>query len=396
MTPPRALATPIGRSARLVRAASAAVVVAGLLVGGVSAADPADAAATPYMTYEGASVNSANVPATTVEIGTRTGVKFDRGTYYVNGVERGDLGDVTFAESSGYYTGTGTVDLTGFIGSVKVVAKIYSGKYMVQSITKYLRAVPVVTSGIPEGFPTAATTGVPAGTKLTPSTDLAIWEAGAVLDGLDIQGCLSVNAPNVVVRNSRISCDDPTLRAVSLTGAPGFVMEDSEIVSDGSAEVAIGWSGYTLRRVDIHGAQDGPRLGSDVTIVDSYIHDLVRDPDVHTDAMQSTSGTNILVRHNTLDPRQQGSEDYLNSAVQLGTETGSQKLADALFEGNFFNGGAYSVNVSCTANVEDVTFRKNRYGHGNRYGAAISIPGVTFTDERWVDTGNEVKVAAAC
>lgn len=216
-----------------------------------------------------------------------------------------------------------------------------------------------------------------------------------MLDGLDVQGCLTVHVPGVTVRNSRITCQDATLRAVALTDAPGFVMEDSEIVSDGSAEVAIGWSGYTLRRVEVRGTQDGPRLGDDVTITDSYVHDLVRDPAVHTDALQSTSGARILVRHNTLDPRVQGSEDFLNSAVQLGTETGAKRLESVRFEQNFFNGGSYSVNVSCAANVQDVVFADNQFGHGNRYGAATAPAGVTFTGNRWFDTQHEIAVAPA-
>ena len=395
MIPPRALAVPLPRnSSRLARIAGA-VAAAALAVGGVSAAAPAQAAVSPYMTYEGTSLNSANVPAVPgVDVTTLTGVKFDRGTYFVDDVQSGTIGNV--ALTGNYYAGDGEIDLTGKFGSVKLVAKLYSGKYMVQSVTKYLRAVPVVTTQIPAGFPTAATTGVPAGTTLTPSTDLDVWEAGAVLDGLDVQGCLTVHAPGVVVRNSRITCRDATLRAVSLVDAPGFVMEDSEIVSDGSAEVAIGWSGYTLRRVDVHGTQDGPRLGNDVTVVDSYVHDLVRSEAVHTDGLQSTSGTNIVVRHNTVDPRRAGSDDFLNAAVQLGTETGSQRLENVLFEDNFFNGGTYSVNVKCSANVQGVVFRGNRYGHGNRYGAAVAVPAVTFTEDRWADTGNLIRPAAAC
>jgi hypothetical protein len=400
VTPPRALATPHHRtttrtSSRFARVLAGVVAVAALAAGGVSTAVPAQALVNPYMTYEGTSVNSANVPATTVDISTLTGVKFDRGTYYVNDVvQAGSIGGVALAGS--YYTGGGEVDLTGLYGSVKVVAKLYSGKYMVQSVTKYLRAVPIVTNTIPVGFPTAATTGVPDGVTLTPSTALDVWTPGAVLDGLDVQGCLSVHVPDVTVRNSRITCTDETLRAVSLTDAPGFVMEDSEIVSDGSAQVAIGWGGYTLRRVEIRGTQDGPRLGDDVSISDSYVHGLVRHDGVHTDAMQSTSGSDIVVRHNTLDPRQADSDDFLNSAVQLGTETGLHRLENALFEGNFFNGGSYSVNVSCSANVTNVVFQGNSYGHGNRYGAAIAVPGVTFTQDRWVDTGNLIKVAPAC
>lgn len=395
MNPPRTLARRPARASRLARLLAGPLAAATVAVTAVGVAAPADAAFAPYMTYLDASVNSARVPATLVDVDTVTNVKFDRGTYYVNDVQNGALGSVV--NSGGVYTGAGELDLTGHLGTVKVVAKLYSGKYMVQSVTKYLRAVPLDTTSIPAGFPTSDTTGVPDGVTLRPSTDLDVWEPGAVLDGLDVQGCLTVHVPGVTVRNSRITCQDPTLRAVALVDAPGFVMEDSEIVSDGSAEVAIGWSGYTLRRVDVHGTQDGPRLGDDVSISDSYVHDLVRDPAVHTDALQSTSGSNVLVRHNTLDPRVQGSEDFLNSAVQLGTETGSRRLVNARFEQNFFNGGSYSVNVSCAANLENVVFDRNEFGHGNRYGAATAPSGVTFTENRWFDTQHPIAVApAAC
>ncbi|NAZ85238.1 right-handed parallel beta-helix repeat-containing protein [Kineococcus indalonis] len=377
-----------------VRPLVAAALLAAVAAAPALPAPAAQAATTPVMTYQGSSVNMANVPATTVPIALTTSVKFDRGTYLLDGAAVGTLGGVTVNGTS--YTGSGTVDLTGRTGSVALVAKLYSGKYQVQTVTKYLRVVPLDTTSIPAGYPDAATTGVPAGVQLTASTDLDVWEAGAVLDGLDIQGCLTVHAPDVTVRNSRITCDSEQLRAVSLVDAPGFVMEDSEIDGRGKAEVAIGWTGYTLRRVEVRGTHDGPRLGDDVTVEDSWVHDLVRADGVHTDGTQSTSGTGILVRHNTFDPRQAGSTDFLNAAVQLGTETGARLLGDVRFEDNFFNGGAYSVNVSCVANFSNVVFTRNRYGHGSRYGAVIAPAGIDFSTDTWADTRLPVPVKPAC
>ena len=384
---------PRARASR-VRSLLAPALLAAVAAAPVLPAPTAQAATAPGMTYQGATVNMANIPATTVPIVLTTSVKFDRGTYSVDGVVVGALDAVTFDGTT--YTGTGTADLTGRTGSVALVAKLYSGKYHVQTVTKWLRAVPLDTTSVPAGYPDAATTGVPAGVQLTPSTDLEVWEAGAVLDGLDVQGCLTVRAPDVTVRNSRITCDSEQLRAVSLVDAPGFVMEDSEIDGRGKAEVAIGWSGYTLRRVEVRGTHDGPRLGDGVTIEDSWVHDLVRADGVHTDGAQSTSGAGILVRHNTFDPRQAGSTDFLNAAVQLGSETGAQVLRDARFEDNFFNGGAYSVNVSCVANFADVVFSRNRYGHGSRYGAVIAPAGIDFSTDTWADTGLPVPVKPAC
>ncbi|WP_337059283.1 hypothetical protein [Kineococcus sp. G2] len=392
-TPRPGRRTAAARPHRPALTAVLAVLVTALSLPALAVA-PARAATGPVMTYRGASVNMANIPATTVPITTTTPVVFDRGTYFLDSVAVGSVGPVVLA--GGSRSGTGTVDLTGRSGAVALVAKLYSGKYQVQTVTKWLRVVPLDVWSVPTGYPDASSTGVPDGVRLTPSTDLDVWEAGAVLDGLDVQGCLTVHAPDVTVRNSRITCDSEVLRAVSLVGAPGFVMEDSEIDGGGKAEVAIGWSGYTLRRVDVHGTADGPRLGSAVTVEDSWVHDLVRRDGVHTDAVQSTSGTGIVLRHNTLDPRQAGSGDFLNAAVQLGSETGPQELRDVLVEDNFLNGGTFSVNVSCVATFSDVVFSRNRYGHGNRYGAVIAPRGTGFPTDTWADTGLPVPVQPAC
>ena len=376
---------------------AAAALVAALGAGaGIGTAPAAQAAASPVMNYDGATVNNARIPAAAIAIETVTPVAFDRAVYFVGSTQVGTVGSAS-VDADGSYRGTGTVDLTGRTGSVTLVAKLYKGKYMVQSVFKVLRLVPPTPQGIPAGWPNAATTGVPAGKVLQRTGDVVVTTPGTVLDGLDM-GCLTVRAANVVVRNSKVTCADARLQAVALQDARGFVMEDSEIDgANGTAEVAIGWSGYTLRRVEVRGTQDGPRLGSDVTIEDSWVHGLVRDPDVHTDALQSTSGERIVVRHNTLDPRTPGVDDFLNAAVQLGTETGAKKLRNAVFERNYFNGGTYSVNVSCTADVDgSVVFRDNRFGHGGKYGAVIAPAGVKLSGNTWSDTATAVPVAKAC
>ena len=374
---------------------AAAALVAALGAGaGIGTAPAAQATASPVMNYDGATVNNARIPAAAIAIETVTPVAFDRAVYSVGSTQVGTIASAT--SSAGLWRGTGTVDLTGMTGSVTLVAKLYKGKYVVQSVFKVLRLVPPTPVGIPAGWPNAATTGVPAGKVLQRTGDVVVTTPGTVLDGLDM-GCLTVRAANVVVRNSKVTCADARLQAVALQDAKGFVMEDSEIDGRGKAEVATGWSGYTLRRVEVRGTHDGPRLGDDVTIEDSWVHGLVRDPDVHTDALQSTSGERIVVRHNTLDPRTPGVGDFLNAAVQLGTETGAKKLRNAVFERNYFNGGTYSVNVSCTADVDKtVVFRDNRFGHGGKYGAVIAPTGVKLSGNVFADTGAAVPVAKAC
>ncbi|MBB2901193.1 hypothetical protein FHR75_001981 [Kineococcus radiotolerans] len=380
------------RGSRALLAAAALLTALGTGAGTVPAAHASSA---PVMNYDGTTVNNARIPAASIGIETATGVAFDRGAYFVGTTQVGTLGPVT--ASGGTYRATGTVDLTGRSGSITLVAKLYKGKYLVQNVYKVLRLVPPAPLGIPAGWPNAATTGVPAGTTLTPAGDVVVTTPGTVLTGLDM-GCLTVRAADVVVRGSRVTCTDGRQLAVALTGAKGFVMEDSEIDGgDGGTENAIGWGGYTLRRVEVRGTQDGPRLGYDVTIADSWIHGLVRHDDVHTDALQSTSGERIVVRHNTLDPRTPGVDDFLNAAVQLGTETGTGRLRNAVFENNFLNGGAFSVNVKCSANIDSsVVFRNNRFGHGSRFGAVIAPGKLRLSGNTYIDNGAAVPVAPAC
>ncbi|WP_432562138.1 hypothetical protein [Kineococcus sp. SYSU DK003] len=383
------------RATRRARTSLVTAAIAAVLGAGAVLAPAAQAAPAPVMNYAGATVNNARIPAASISIETATPVAFDRGVYSIGSTQVGTLTGVVLSGST--YRASGTVDLTGRSGSITLVAKLYKGKYHVQTVYKVLRLVPPAPLGIPAGWPDAGTTGVPAGTVLAPAGDIEVTTPGTVLDGLDM-GCLTVRAAGVVVRNSRITCTDGRQVAVSVSGVKDFVMEDSEIDGGaGATETAIGWGGYTLRRVEVRGSQDGPRLGYDVKILDSWIHGLVRTEGIHTDALQSTSGERIIVRHNTLDPRTPGVDDFLNAAVQLGTETGTQRLRNALFENNYFSGGTYSVNVSCTANVDaSVVFRNNRFGHGSKYGAVIAPAGVKLSGNTYIDTGTSVPVARAC
>jgi hypothetical protein len=380
------------RGTRVLLAAAAVLTALGTAAG---TAPAAHADVSPGMNYAGATVNNARIPAAAISIETVTPVAFDRGTYLIGTTQVGTLGAGTPAD--GVYRAAGTVDLTGRSGSITLVAKLYKGKYLVQNVYKVLRLVPATPVGIPAGWPNAASTGVPAGTTLTPAGDVVVTTPGTVLTGLDL-GCLTVRATDVVVRRSRITCTDGRQLAVALDDAKGFVLEDSEIDGgDGGTENAIGWGGYTLRRVEVRGTQDGPRLGYDTTVVDSWVHGLTRHDGVHTDALQSTSGERITVRHNTLDPRTPGVDDFLNSAVQLGTETGTHRLRDVVFENNFFNGGTFSVNVKCSANIDStVVFRGNRFGHGSRFGAVIAPAKLRLSGNVFADSGAAVPVAPAC
>jgi hypothetical protein len=240
-------------------------------------------------------------------------------------------------------------------------------------------------------------TGVPSGIELRDSDDLRVTEDGAVIDGLDIDGCVVVDASDVTIRNSRITCSDSdSANAVQVTkGSYNFVLEDSEIDGGGKTDIGVGWNNYTLRRVDIRGTADGLRLGSNTLVEDSWIHDLIRQGTLHGDAVQSTSGGNITVRNNTLDSVTTSTGDLNNSAIMLGTETGVRALTMARFEGNYLNGGNYTVNIRSDANLTDVVFVDNVYGPDHRYGPVMAPVGVDFRSDIVEATRIPVRVKQA-
>ena len=70
-------------------------------------------------------------------------------------------------------------------------------------------------------MPDANNTGVPPGTNLTPSGSMTITAAGAVISGRAITGAVTVDAPNVTIRNSRIVSNDFMAIRSNSTGLGG-------------------------------------------------------------------------------------------------------------------------------------------------------------------------------
>ena len=241
-------------------------------------------------------------------------------------------------------------------------------------------------------------TGVPDDIALVPSKGLRITEDGAVLDGLDVDGCVTVLANDVTIRNTRIRCDDAKVKLVVKVGGgkTGLVIEDSEIDGRRKLTVGVGWGRYTLRRVEIHGVVDGAQFGDDTTIEQCWIHDMARIDDLHPDALQTTSGSRVVVRGNVLDPSRTSGQGYNNAGLMMGSELGDQLVDDVLVEHNLFDGGNYSLNIRGDINAEDVTIRNNVFGKGSRYGAVLAPSSVPLGEGNvWADSGRPVEADPA-
>lgn len=228
-------------------------------------------------------------------------------------------------------------------------------------------------------WPSAATTGVPLGTILRSSGSLTLRVSGQVVSNLDITGCVTVGAANIRIIRSRIRCNNISYAIRTETAARNLVVEDVEIDGRGTVAASVCCANYTLRRVNIHNSIDGPRLGDNVTIVDSYVHSLARVPNSHNDTLQTTGASNILVQHNTLQPYNALTNDPANACLMLGSER-TPAVQNLTVVDNYCNGGNWSIGIRTDLVALVVIFRGNSFGRNYRYGvvARPTHPGITW------------------
>lgn len=250
-------------------------------------------------------------------------------------------------------------------------------------------------------FPDETTTGVPAGVELEKRSSMVVTEDGARLDRLDIEGTVTVDADDVTISRSRITGldggDEGDYAIYVEPGSDNLLVTDVEIVGAALDTAAVCCSDYTLRRVNIHDIAEGPRVGSRVSIEDSYIHHLRRcrdrsfDEGCHVDVLQSTGGEEIVIRGNSLQAYNPDTDDPMNAAYQFGEE--EKELRGVRFEDNLVNGGSYTINGGGGGTRDgEVIFRGNRFQRDSRYGPVHLLgPNVDIdTSNVWDDSGEPI------
>jgi len=176
----------------------------------------------------------------------------------------------------------------------------------------------------PSAFPNPSNTGVPAGWAPAQirDTDLTVTTPGAVVHDIELDNAdLMLLAPNITVRRVRVRGGRILNASGNTCAGRGAVIEDSTIEPPpGLAEpqtepYVVGEGGYTLRRVKIWRAGDGPRVSyfpegcGPVHIEDSYINVFTPVGDCdrpgfdgwHTDGLQGWYGAGLTVRDSTFD-----------------------------------------------------------------------------------------------
>ncbi len=249
--------------------------------------------------------------------------------------------------------------------------------------------------------PTAASTGVPPGTVLTPRTgDIVVTTPGQVLEKLDLRGTIWVRASNVTIRQSRIwggpiDPNDSPIHVDSTT--TGTVIEDCEIGPDTGADprrAITGDAHFTVRRVNIHNHQTAVRAAWDVRIENSYFH--------HPGGPDSSGVFSYLPRGpgaialycNDIamgvpapgTPQQVGNDAY-EGVDQTST---SVPLADLVLDHNWFGGGSYAVYIKHLWKSATVTH--NRWDRRAAYGPidfTATTNGTARTPLVWTDNAYE-------
>ena len=153
----------------------------------------------------------------------------------------------------------------------------------------------------------------------------------------------------------------------------------------------MGYSDYTLIRVDMHSCTDGPRISEGATVVirDSYIHDLSRANGNHNDGIEITNAPNTKVIHNTIL-----NSNGQTSAVMI-SEFGSNSNSGVEISNNLIGGGGYTVygGAPDTAQGHKVTnnvFTTRFFEDSGYYGpvAYWRTTGNTWSGNVWADGPN--------
>ena len=172
---------------------------------------------------------------------------------------------------------------------------------------------------------------------------------GAVIGHISVDATVSVEAPNVTITDSYLTCTggcefNVIIRDKTTDGgidASNAVIEDSTI-ADTSRTSPVGIeaevvSNTRVLRDNIWGEGAGVLFaGGGGEIADSYIHDLAVCCGFHNEDFQTTAGGNAVLEHNTLF-----NQESQTATVMIAQDFGTQTKVTV--DGNLMAGGGWSV-----------------------------------------------------
>ncbi len=287
--------------------------------------------------------------------------------------------------------------------------------------------------------PAAVTTGVPAGTKLTPyntgGKDLVITKDNTVLSGMMIYGDIKVRAKNVVIRDSYLRGGKST--PTSNTGivdatdvkVSNLVVSGNTISPDAPSTNRDGVVGHDYKASNnhIYGTNDGLGIfnrpggsaNANVTATGNYIHSLTQFVDdssqpraTGNDGIQIQGGRNINIVGNTIVATVIQRGPGITSTGQVAGNSGIAfqqnvaKLENVVVEKNWVDNGKSSININHTASKYpsiSITVRGNflgrnqlDFGNGSKYAIRIASQKASniagLLTNMWADTSTLLAV----
>ena len=234
----------------------------------------------------------------------------------------------------------------------------------------------------------AATTGVPAGTRLTRSGGMNITRDGTVVSAKDVSGGIWIDADNVTVRSSRVTGTGFAVIQVK-DGSKNVTIQDVEIDGRGAQAGSMGVIGpATVTRADISGVENGLTPGSGSQLRGNWVHDLKSPGSPHYDGIQIDGGlSNITISGNHVDL----SEHTQTSAVMIDNYFGP--ISNVAVVGNRLEGGGYTVYSDGQFDggaIRGVSFTGNRIGKGYYGYASIVRNSPAWSGNTDVATGRSV------
>ena len=165
---------------------------------------------------------------------------------------------------------------------------------------------PAVSHPAVAGFPNAANTGIPAGTKLSPYTgSCVITTNNIVIDGKTMNCDVVIRAKGVLIMRSKINGQIGTSEETPYS----YTLQDSEVDAGTVAGAAVGSVNMKIVRVDIQGGATSVYCFSNCLIQDSWLHGqkLPAGADWHLgaflandDGVDPDGTTNARLIHNTI------------------------------------------------------------------------------------------------
>ncbi len=205
---------------------------------------------------------------------------------------------------------------------------------------------------------------------------------GTELSSMLIRGTVTVAARNVIIRDSRVEGSGYFGVLVRPGGSLRIVRTTVTGFDNG-----VGGDDYSANLVEVTGLlADGFKLGSRVTVTNSWCHDLTPAEGAHADCGQLQAGeTDLVVRRNWFDV-QDG-----NAALFIAPDLGPSSRGPVTISDNVLGGGNYTL--YCVDGddgryfIDSIGITGNHFLRQSRYGPVrVNVPVVWLTNT-WLDTG---------